>query len=327
MKIEGRTIGNDVFVIAEIGLNHNGDFDSAKKLISYAAESNADAVTIQLIEPYSLSNDPNVIDFLKKVLFSNEQIKELVAVAKAGNIVFGAAVLDVISLNRAIECGASFIKTVSGEITNYQLLREIGKANIPYFVSTGASSLEEVELAVKEVNNIEQIALIHTTTQQQSPLASLNLRAIQLLKDKFGVPIGYCDHTNEEFAIPVAVAAGATIIEKYIIEDRSLNIADYKVSAEPSEFKALVNTIRTVENALGNSVKVRNEYENEHILKIRRSAVAKTEIMKGELLVLDRIEFKRPGGGLSYSDLQSLLDRPVVEGFKQGEIITKDKVA
>jgi sialic acid synthase SpsE len=326
MNIKEKKIGHPCFIVAELGLNHYGSYDEAKKLVDVAATGGADAVTVQLIDRHNLSSDKAVADLLSKLELTIELLQQLVAYANSKNLIFGAAVLDEKSLKIAVDLKAAFIKTVSGEISNLPLIRAISNTRIPYFISTGASDLKDIETALNEIKDKNNIVLIHTTTQHPTPPENLNIYSIQLLKQKFDCIVGYCDHSREPLAVLSAVACGAEVIEKYIITDRELKIADFQVSAEPEEFKDLVHNIRKLESILGKPGKDLSAYEKDVIKRSRRSFHASKNILKGNILTEDMVVLKRPGTGIPYTQKDTIVGRIAVMDIVENEMIDISKL-
>jgi len=303
------------FIIAEAGVNHNGDLHLAKKLIDAAKESGADAVKFQTFKaenlvslqaekaPYQIKNtgaSESQYDMIKALELSDDEFCELKNYAEEKKIIFLSTPFDHQSADFLDELGISLLKIPSGEITNIPLIEHIGKKKKPVILSTGMSTLGEVEEAIEalKIRGTTAITLLHCTTSYPAPIESVNLAAMETLHCAFKLPVGYSDHT-EGITIPIAaVALGACVIEKHFTLDKNLLGPDHKASLEPNELKAMVKAIRTVELAMGDGIKLPTKAEKENINVGRKSLVAKIDIKAGEILKEGDISVKRPGNGI-----------------------------
>jgi len=304
------------FIIAEAGVNHNGSLEVAKKLIDAAVEAKVDAVKFQTFKTENLvcknaikaeyqekttSKNESQFQMLKKLELDIETHKILMAYCKEKKIMFLSAAFDLESIDVLNNLGIEIFKIPSGEITNYPYLRKIGTLRKKVILSTGMSYIEEIRDAIKVLkeNGTTDIIVLHCNTEYPTPMEDVNLNAMKTIANKFGVKVGYSDHTKG-IEVPIAaVALGATIIEKHFTLDRHLEGPDHKASLEPEELKAMVNAIRNIEKALGSVDKVISTSEQKNIAVARKSIVAATKIREGELFSETNLTVKRPGTGIS----------------------------
>jgi len=318
--------GEPAFIIAEAGVNHNGDVNLAKQLIDEAVKAGVDAVKFQTFHADNLvtctaakadyqkmttpSDEPQ-FDMIKKLEFSDDVFQKLSDYAKKRKILFLSTPFDEESVNLLDRIGVPAYKIPSGEITNFPLLKKIAEKKKPIILSTGMATLGEVEDAFHYLkkSGAEDIILLHCTTSYPAPIHSVNLRAMETLRCVFRVPVGYSDHT-EGITIPIAaVAFGACVLEKHFTLDRTLPGPDHKASLEPEELHAMVKAIRDVETALGNGIKGPNE-EEETIKKVaRKSIVAQCDIKAGNHLKEGDLAIKRPGTGIAPKYFGSIVNK------------------
>ena len=307
-----------VTVIAEAGVNHNGDLGLAKRLVEAAAAADADLVKFQTFRADRLAvavapkadyqkvltgSDESQVAMLKGLELSDDMHVEIQAHCAAQGIDFFSTGFDVESINFLYGLGQRRFKVPSGEITNLPLMRRIGCLGLPVILSTGMSTLDEVAAALDVLESAgarrEQITILHCTTEYPTPYTDVNLRAMETLRQTFGTPVGYSDHTQGIEVAVAAVALGATMIEKHFTLDRSLPGPDHQASLEPDELTAMVTAIRHIEAALGQPQKVVAASEAKNLPIARKSIVAKKAIARGEVLREDNLTVKRPGTGLS----------------------------
>ena len=331
---------NKVFIIAEAGVNHNGDINLAKKLIDIAAKAGADAVKFQTFKAtlnisknaqkanYQKQNtdkNESQLDMIKKLELNENIHKELIAYCKQKNITFLSTPFDSDSIKLLDELGLSTFKIPSGEITNLPYLRQIGGLNKKIILSTGMANLGEVEAAiealVKSGTKRENISLLHTNTQYPTPMEDVNLKAMITLKNAFGLEVGYSDHTLGIEVDIAAVAMGANIIEKHFTLDKSMPGPDHKASLEPDELEAMVRGIRNIELALGDGLKHFSKSESENIKIVRKSIVAKRDIKKGEIFSEQNICVKRPGDGINPMRWDEVIGQISQKDYKQDDLI------
>lgn len=326
------------FIIAEAGVNHNGNIETARKLVDVAVMAGADAVKFQTFRAESLvcknarkadyqmettDKDESQFDMLKKLELTPEMHEQLMQYCKQKGIMFLSTPFDIDSLHYLMESGVDIIKIPSGEITNYPLLREAGKTKKKIIISSGMSTLNEVKDAVKVLkdNGSNDITVLHCNTEYPTPYSDVNLRAMFTLKEELGVEVGYSDHT-QGIEIPIAAAAlGAVVIEKHFTLDKNMEGPDHKASLEPDELQKMVRAIRNIENALGDGRKEPSESEKKNIDTARKSIVAKCEIKAGERLTESNLTTKRPGTGVSPMQWNQVIGKPAKRRFNEDELI------
>lgn len=327
-----------IFIIAEAGVNHNGDLELAKQLIEKAALAGADAVKFQTFKTEKLvCRDAKKAEYqrrttdkgesqyamLKKLELTGLMHLELMEHCKKCGIQFLTTPFDEESLQMVVEYGISPIKVSSGDLTNYPFLKKIAETGKPVILSTGMSTLEEVRESVKllQKNGSGSITVLHCNTEYPTPMEDVNLRAMLTLKEELGVETGYSDHTLG-IEIPIAAAAlGATVIEKHFTLDKTMEGPDHKASLEPLELSAMVQAVRNIEKALGNGEKVPSKSEQKNAEVARKSIVAAIDIFAGEVLTEDKLTTKRPGNGISPMDWEKLIGKKVNRDYKADEMI------
>ena len=328
---------NDTIIIAEAGVNHNGNIEIAKKLIVKAKECGADIVKFQTAKLDSLvsktakmaeyqkeniGKEESQKEMLSKLLLSFETFEELADYCKEVGIQFLSTPFDIESI-QFLDSMQNIWKVPSGEITNYPYLVEIARTGKDIILSTGMSTLQEVEdaLNVLRQNGASEIILLHCTTNYPTPMQDVNLRAMLTLKEKFGCKIGYSDHT-QGIEVPIAaVALGATVIEKHFTLDKNMEGPDHKASIEPDEFAQMVKSIRSIEKALGNGEKTPSQSEIANIAVARKSIIALKEIKAGEVFSEENITTKRPGTGINPMRWNEILGQKAKRDFAEDELI------
>ena len=324
-------------IIAEAGVNHNGDLQMAKQLVDQAKAAGADIVKFQTAKLGSLvSKYAGMADYQKKNTGHVESQKEMLQklllpyedficlseYCKEVGIGFLSTPFDVESIHFLEEL-VPFWKVPSGEITNYPYLVEIGKTKKPVILSTGMCEIAEIDdaVAVLRENGTTDLTLLHCNTQYPTPYEDVNLRAMETLQKRYHVDVGYSDHTRG-IEVPIAaVARGAVVIEKHFTLDRNLPGPDHKASLEPEELRTMVRAIRNIELALGSPEKKVSPSEKENLSVARKSIVAAREIKKGELLGEDNLTTKRPGNGISPMKWNEVIGTYAVKDFKEDELI------
>lgn len=324
-------------IIAEAGVNHNGDLQMAKQLVDQAKAAGADIVKFQTAKLGSLvSKYAGMADYQKKNTGHVESQKEMLQklllpyedficlseYCKEVGIEFLSTPFDLESIH-FLEDLVPFWKVPSGEITNYPYLVEIGKTKKPVILSTGMCEIPEIDdsVAVLKENGTTDLTLLHCNTQYPTPYEDVNLNAMETLRKRYHVKVGYSDHTKG-IEVPVAaVALGAVVIEKHFTLDRNLPGPDHKASLEPEELRAMVRAIRNIELALGSPEKKVSPSEKENLSVARKSIVAAKEIKKGELLGEDNLTTKRPGNGISPMKWNEIIGTYAVKDFKEDELI------
>jgi N,N'-diacetyllegionaminate synthase len=327
-------------IIAEAGVNHNGDIRMALQLIDAAADAGADLVKFQTFSADRLvtrsapkagyqvqltGENESQHEMLRRLELSEEMHKELIAHCRTRNIGFFSTGFDVESIDLLIGLGQNCIKIPSGEITNLPYLRHIGKLGKTVIMSTGMSTLVEIGAALLALEKTgmprDRITVLHCTTEYPAPMAEINLRAMCTIRDEFGIAVGYSDHTVGIEAALAAVALGATVIEKHFTLDRDMPGPDHKASLEPGELRAMVAAIRNIESALGDGVKRVTPSEARNAPVARKSIAAATPISKGQLFTAENLAVKRPGTGISPMRWDDVLGRPAPRNFKADELI------
>lgn len=326
------------YIIAEAGVNHNGSFALAKEMVDAAAEAGADCVKFQTFTPENLvskyaekaeyqkkntGSTESQLGMLKKLTLAENEYRELSNYAVEKGIDFCSTAFDEDSIRFVHELQCKFWKIPSGEITNMPYLIQIARYGEPIIMSTGMSTLKEVEAAVKVIQKYSDkpLILLHCNTEYPTPFEDVNLLAMKQLAQRFNCEAGYSDHTAG-IEIPVAaVALGAKVIEKHFTMDRTMEGPDHKASLEPNELREMVKAIRNVEAALGKGEKTVQESERKNLVVVRKSIVAKTDILKGELLTEHNLTTKRPGNGISPMRWEEVLGTRAVKDFRVDELI------
>ncbi len=297
-KVDNFIIGKpkSVFLVAEIGINHNGKFDLCKKMIEIAAKSGANAIKLQTIDPNEsyLKNTPSYKEFLDKEL-SDEELYKLKKITEKLGLVFFSTPGDFKSLERLKKIGVKLIKISSGLLTNIPLIEQVSKYNIPMIISTGMAYEKEIKEGVKAARKFSDkgVAVLKCTSLYPAPDKTVNLNAIATLKNKLKIPVGYSDHTIDDLTICGAVSLGATIVEKHFTLNNKLLNADHKISMMPKDFLIMSKKIKRILEILGNDKIIPNLAEKKKRYKTHRYIVAKNKIPKGLKISLRDIAFKR----------------------------------
>lgn len=333
---------NKVIIIAEAGVNHNGDIELAKKLIDVAVEAGVDYVKFQTFKSeslvskfakkasYQIENTQDAVEsqlqMLKKLELSNTQHFELVQYCNNKNISFFSTAFDLESLSFLKELGLNIVKIPSGEITNLPYLRKAAALFKEVIISTGMSSMVEIEEALDVFLQAgilkNDITILHCNTEYPTHMSDVNLNAMLTIQKMFGVKVGYSDHTMG-IEVPIAaVALGGSMIEKHFTLDRSLPGPDQLASLEPDELKNMVYSIRNIEKAIGGTgIKEPSVSEIKNISIARKSIVAKTSIQKGDRFTEFNITTKRPGTGLSPMKWDEVIGKVACQDFDEDELI------
>ena len=355
-----------VLVIAEAGVNHNGDIELAKKLIDAAVEAGADIVKFQTFKASKLASDDakqadyqsknmgkeeSQVDMLSRLELSYQDFVLLERYCANKNITFLSTAFDEESLDFLVkEIGQKYLKVSSGDLTNAPFLLAHAKTGLDIIISTGMSSLGEIEDALgvlafgyleqngvptkeafaaayhsSEGHNIlrEKVTILHCTTEYPAPLEEINLKAMDTLETAFGLNTGYSDH-SEGVVVPLAAAArSAKIIEKHFTLSRDMEGPDHKASLEPHELSDMIAGIRSIEIALGNGIKGPTPSELKNLNVARKSLVAAVDIEKGDVFTSENIEIKRPGDGLSPMNYWGVLGQISTKSYKTGALISE----
>jgi N-acetylneuraminate synthase len=333
--------GQPVFVIAEAGVNHNGDLKLARALIDVAVEAGADAVKFQtfqadrLVIPeapkaeYQLrttGDSESQFEMLRRLELSADAQCELQSYCHERGIVFLSTPFDDVAVDLLDKLGVPAFKISSGDLTNSPLLEYVASKGKPVILSTGMSELSELIEAVSVLNTAgcENPVLLHCVSNYPAEPAEVNLRAMQTMRSAFDVPVGFSDHTEGIDVALAAVALGACVIEKHFTLDRTLPGPDHRASLEPAELRELVRSIRRVEAALGSGRKIPTASELETAKVARRSLVAARDIPAGATLQRDMVVMRRPGTGMSPAMLATLLGRRVIRNIATGTLLDAD---
>ncbi len=327
-------------IIAEAGVNHNGDITLAKRLIDVAAAAGADIVKFQTFSAcrqvtntatkagYQIKvtdNTESQQEMLRKLELTESMHLELIAHCQAKGIGFLSTGFDIESVDFLTSIGQNCFKVPSGEITNLPYLRHIGGLGKHVILSTGMSTLADIEAAIEVFENAglarTMLTILHCTSEYPTPMVEVNLLAMQSIKFAFGVDIGYSDHTQGIEVAIAAVAMGARVIEKHFTLDRKLPGPDHQASLEPDELAAMVKAIRNIDVALGDGLKrlTPSEVRNQPIA--RKSLISSRGIKAGEVFTKENIAIKRPGTGISPMRIEEVLGRVAQRDFMVDELI------
>lgn len=342
IRIANAKIGEGfrTFIIAEAGVNHNGKFSLAKKLVDVAVSSGADAIKFQTFKTEEIVTEgapkaayqksgvsESQFDMLKSLELTDSQFKALARYSKSKGIIFLSTPFDSQSAELLNKLGVAAFKISSGELTNYPLIRQIAKYGKPIILSTGMATLKEVEKALRAVFSIgnKKLVLLHATTNYPTEYKDVNLRAVQTMAEKFRVPVGFSDHTRDLLAACVAVGLGARVIEKHFTLSRKLAGPDHQASLEPDELQSLVKAIRDVEAILGDGVKKPRQSEKEIAKVVKKSIFAKMDIKKGTKISEKMLMIKRPEIGLAPEYFTKIIGKKALSDIKSGApIFQKD---
>jgi len=327
-------------IIAEAGVNHNGDLKLGKRLIDAAAQAGADLVKFQTFNAQRLATlyapkaqyqtetterSQSQLDMLSKLELTPQLHKALLAHCQKKAIGFFSTGFDIESVEYLAGLGLNRLKIPSGEITNLPYLRRVGSLGRPVILSTGMATLGEIESAIEILEKAgikrSQITVLHCNTEYPTPMSDVNLKAMCTIREAFEVAVGYSDHTSG-IEVPIAaVALGATVIEKHLTLDRNLLGPDHKASLEPDEFAAMVRAIRNIEAAMGDGIKRPSPSEEKNRLVVRKSLVAARPIRAGETFTEENVTVKRPGTGISPIRWDELIGRSAPRAFAADELI------
>lgn len=331
---------NRVLIIAEAGVNHNGDLRLAKQLIDVAAEAGVDLVKFQTFnadrqvthtakkadyQTLTTGSKESQHEMLRRLELTEEMHDELIAHCISRNIGFFSTGFDIESIDLLLSLGQDHFKIPSGELTNLPYLRHIGQLGKEVILSTGMATLGDIEAAIDVLEQAgtarAKITVLHCTTEYPTPMNEVNLRAMQSIHAAFGVAVGYSDHTQGIEVAIAAVAMGATVIEKHFTLDRTLPGPDHQASLEPAELKAMVAAIRNIEVALGDGIKRLTPSEAGNKPVARKSLVATQLIKAGETFTATNVTTKRPGTGISPMRWDEIMGRVAPHDFAADELI------
>jgi len=339
IKIKDKIIGDGhpTFIIAEIGMNHNGDLKLAKKIIRAAAKAGADAAKFQIFTAEKLvTKDAETYgnqdghlpkyqqEMYKKHEFTKEQYRQLKKYCDKLGLVFFASVWDEENADLLEDVGGEIFKFGSMDITHLPLLEHVAKKDKPIMLSTGMSTIDEVKEAVEVITrHTDKLMLLHCVSAYPAKAEDANMRSMLQLK-QFGFPIGFSDHTPDVLTDTVAVALGANIIEKHFTVDKKLPGVDHHLSLNPKEMKRMVDEIRLTEKMLGSQEKIITESEKETRMMARRSVIARVDIPQGTKITNEMLIIKRPGTGLHPRELHNIIGKKAKKHIKEDELIAHD---
>jgi len=332
---------NKILIIAEAGVNHNGDIETAKRLIDVAADAKADYVKFQTFKAEKLvvktaakaeyqkkntSDGKGQLEMLKRLELSEEDHVDLINYCNEKEIKFLSTPFDEESIQLLKKLGVTIGKIPSGEITNLPYLRLMAQSFPEIILSTGMADLEEISAALNIIISTDvkknSITVLHCNTEYPTPMHDVNLLAMLDIQKNFQTKIGYSDHTLG-IEVPIAAATlGALVIEKHFTLDRKMNGPDHAASLEPHELKAMVEAIRNIERALGDGIKKPSASEIKNKVVARKSIVAARKIEKGENFSEKNITVKRPGNGISPMQWDIVLQHKATKDFEEDELIT-----
>lgn len=338
-------IGKPVFIIAEAGVNHNGDIKLARKLIDVAATSGVDAVKFQTFAPdelllkgtpratYQAKNQKGVeetqYEMLERLKLPREAHAELKRYAEKKGLIFLSTPFSLSDAAFLRDLRVDALKIGSTDTNNTPYLRTVASWGIPLILSTGMSGLEEIRESVQEIRSVGkcELTLLHCTTNYPTPFLEANVRAVSTLQREFNLPIGFSDHTEGVEAAVAVVALGAALIEKHITIDKNLPGPDHKASLDPMELTAFVRAIRNVEQALGTGEKVPFQSERDVARVARKSVVTLCPIAKGEIFTEKNLGAKRPGTGLAPKNIDRILGRRATKDMSVDYLIAEGDFA
>jgi len=323
------------FIIAEIGVNHNGDINLAKKMIKSASECGVDAVKFQTFKSEDLvtenaktadyqqknANENSQFEMLKKLELTFEDFKELKGYASKCNVMFISSPFDIKSVDLLENLNVSLYKLGSGELNNFELIDYVQKTNKPIILSTGMATLEEIKETYNFIENKENLRILHCITGYPTSFEEANLNFIKTLQSEFDVPIGFSDH-SPGIELPIAaVALGACVVEKHFTLDKTLEGPDHKASLNPTEFKAMVDAIRNVEVAMGDGIRRFSENELEIKKIARKSIVLNDDVLEGMTIEKDMISIKRPGTGIAPKYINQVIGKKVNKDLNKNTVL------
>ncbi|QDT41831.1 N,N'-diacetyllegionaminic acid synthase [Gimesia alba] len=332
-----------VFIIAEAGVNHNGDVETAKRMIDAAVEAGADAIKFQTFKTEKLvcksapqaeyqkknssvnGEEETQFTLLKKLEINQETHRELFDYCRQAGVVFISTPFDLESIDLLKSLGLELIKVPSGEITNYPYLKKVGETFEKVVLSTGMADLGEIEdaldILIKSGVDRQNITVLHCNTEYPTPIQDVNLRAMLTIKSAFDVNIGYSDHTLGIEVSIAAAALGAKVIEKHFTLDKNMEGPDHAASLEPDELMMLVRGIRNTEKSLGSPLKKPSVSEVKNKPVVRKSIIASQAIRKGEVFTEENLCVKRPGTGISPMNWDHVINQVARRDYFEDELI------
>lgn len=323
-------------IIAEAGVNHNGNLETALKLCDAVKKSGADVIKFQTWKTENIitrnvdqaeyqkdntGKEESQFDMLKRLELPYDDFRRIKEYCDKIGLVFSSTADDEESLDFLLELGIPFIKVGSGDIGNVSYLRYIGSKHLPVILSTGMSTLDEVEISLNALKEggAKEITLLHCTTSYPCPMEDVNLRAMLTLKDRYGLPVGYSDHTLGDEVAVAALSLGAKVIEKHFTLDRNMEGPDHLASTEPDEFAQMVKRIRNIESALGTGEKKPTDKEKDISKVVTKRMVAKRKISKGEALTAENVTIKRNDIGRLASEWDEVIGKKADKDYAEDE--------
>lgn len=332
-----------VFIIAEAGVNHNGNLDMAFQLVDKAKEIGADCVKFQTFKAeqivtaaspkanYQLQvTDKNESQFemLKKLELQKEDFRKLKAYCEKKEILFLSTPYNPEDADLLNELEVTAFKIASGQLVELPFLKYVAKFGKQMIISTGMANMAEVKAAVEAIRSVgnNDIIVLQCNTDYPSKIEDTNILAMNTMRDELNVQVGYSDHVPNNYACYAAVALGATVIEKHFTLDKTLPGPDHSCSLEPSEFAELISGVRNIEKCFGTGIKTPSESEIKNTYGMRRSLVARTDLPKGTVIKAEHLGFKRPANGLSPNYLEKIIGKELLKDIKKDEAFTKESV-
>lgn len=320
-----------VFIIAEVGVNHNGNVDLAKKLIDEAAKTKVDAVKFQIYRTENLlAKIPELMEWyngLKSWELTLEEFKELKRHSKKKRVQFFSSFFDTVGVDLVDELDLDIIKVPSGELTNHLLLEKMADKKRDVILSTGMSDLGELRAAVEILRPSRSLALLHCVSAYPARLEDANLLAIKTIEKEFSLPVGLSDHTMTNHAAIAAVALGARIIEKHFTLSHDMEGPDHKSSIEPEQLKELVETIRALEKGLGDGVRKPAKVEVKNRYLARKGLVFMSDMKKGQEVRNDDLGAMRPERGISVKDFKKVIGKKLKSDVSKGDVVDWEKLS
>lgn len=337
---------NKVIIIAEAGVNHNGDIRLAKQLIDVASEAGADYVKFQTFKAEKIASklaakaeyqkkttavDEGQLQMLKKLELSHEDHLLLIEYCKSKSIEFLSTPFDLESIDLLKQLGIRLGKIPSGEITNLPYLKKMATSFDELVLSTGMSDMKEISEAIDAIEDSgfsrEKIIVLHCNTEYPTPFADVNLKAMQSIASAFHVKVGYSDHTAG-IEVPIAATAlGACLIEKHFTLDKGMEGPDHKASLEPAELIQMVRSIRNIELSLGDGIKKPTPSEAKNKVIARKSIVAARDLETGHVIGEEDITTKRPGNGISPMQIHTVLGKKLKKAIREDELLTPEHLS
>jgi len=327
--------GHPAFIVAEIGFNHNGDVELAKRMIDSAAENGADAVKLQtfvageMISNTLLADDPDhpgneipFYEFFQRYELSREDYKVLIAHARSLNIPLFSTPFDDASLDMLVELGVPALKIASPDLTYTPFLERVAETGLPVVLSTGMGSEEEIGQALQALSKAKSVVLLHCVSNYPSRYEEMNLACLAGLRDRFKLPVGLSDHTLDNLSAVVAASLGAVMIEKHFTLDRKMPGVDQSISMQPEDLRALKSDVVNVAKILGEGKKEIQKSEIPVRQSARRSIVARVDIPEGTLLTQDMLTCKRPGTGIPPNELDRVLGKSAKVSISAEQVLS-----